>query len=163
MRLIRHGESEANIRWLWGGDAPLTDKGRRQAEELPKTETSLVVASGLLRAKQTARIVYPDHELMVDNTIDEIHMGRFENHSMMDDEEMWRLYFSEPYLMHLYSGGDDVQRRAEMALERLNGYPTDTVIFTHNTLMRAMMSVMEYGSVKYMNDIKVPNCGIWEV
>lgn len=57
--LVRHGESEWNLKGLWTGwkDIPLTEKGRNEAknagESLRGTEIDLAFTSKLIRAKET--------------------------------------------------------------------------------------------------------------
>ncbi len=60
--LIRHGESQENIDKIYtAGKAPLTEKGKKQAEELAKRfehiNIDIVYTSPYKRAKQTAQIV----------------------------------------------------------------------------------------------------------
>lgn len=67
LHLIRHGMTEGNLRGLYigsGTDMPLCDEGRRQLAELkerfeyPQVDT--VFSSPLLRAVETAAILFPD-------------------------------------------------------------------------------------------------------
>ena len=61
--LVRHGQSEGNVRELWYGssDLPLTDLGRQQAresgEKLRGVSFAACYASPLIRAKDTADLV----------------------------------------------------------------------------------------------------------
>jgi broad specificity phosphatase PhoE len=60
--LVRHGETEGNVsRRLQGADDPLTERGRRQADELAAhlagRDVSALYASPYLRAFETARAV----------------------------------------------------------------------------------------------------------
>lgn len=63
--VLRHGESVGNAESRWQGQAdyPLTDTGRAQARALAerwkneKVEFDLVIASPLMRAKETAEII----------------------------------------------------------------------------------------------------------
>ena len=62
---LRHGESVGNVESRWQGqsDYPLTERGRAQAKALAerwleeKAKFDLVIASPLIRAKETAEIV----------------------------------------------------------------------------------------------------------
>ena len=64
--MIRHGESEANANGTLSGWSPinLTEKGRQQAEETRKYMKGLtfdrLFVSDVLRAQQTADIIFPD-------------------------------------------------------------------------------------------------------
>lgn len=65
--LVRHGETEDNVRQIMQGQTPgaLTDTGRRQAEALGRLMASLpidaFVASDLRRAVDTARLIARPH------------------------------------------------------------------------------------------------------
>jgi len=80
--LVRHGESEYNVRdnngeihisHQWGdGGAPLTKKGKQQAEtrakELKDIQFDAIFSSDLNRAKQTAEIIKRERQLIVQTT-----------------------------------------------------------------------------------------------
>jgi broad specificity phosphatase PhoE len=74
--LARHGESDWNRAKRWQGfaDRPLTDLGRRQAEELAdrlaETELDAVYSSDLLRARETAETVALRRKIEVRTTPD---------------------------------------------------------------------------------------------
>lgn len=80
--LLRHGESEGNLAGVIQGqmDLPLTSRGRQQAEALGKRWKAQaitfdwVIASPLLRARQTAEIVAA--ELGLEVSFDPIWMER---------------------------------------------------------------------------------------
>jgi broad specificity phosphatase PhoE len=82
--LVRHGESEANVRRIFSNgkvDLPLTDLGRRQAEQaaacLAGRGAVHVFSSPLLRARQTAAVIAA--QLAVETTVladlDEVRVG----------------------------------------------------------------------------------------
>ena len=64
--LIRHGETEFNKNHLIGGktDVPLTEKGKEQAksarEIVAKYQYDAIITTPLLRAKETADILFPN-------------------------------------------------------------------------------------------------------
>lgn len=59
--LVRHGESEANVAKVHGGDTPLTELGRQQAEFIAERVSKLpvqrIVSSTLKRAHATAEAI----------------------------------------------------------------------------------------------------------
>jgi broad specificity phosphatase PhoE len=79
--IIRHGESETNRSGLWTGwlDAPLTEKGREEAERvgalLQKTEFDKIYVSDLSRARSTAEIALPGREYEICSALREINVG----------------------------------------------------------------------------------------
>jgi broad specificity phosphatase PhoE len=74
--LARHGESDWNHTKRWQGfaDRPLTERGRRQAQELADrlagTELDAVYSSDLQRARETAEVVARSKGLDVGTTPD---------------------------------------------------------------------------------------------
>ena len=86
--LIRHGESESNIRGLISEDIegfPLTDNGRKQAartaQELIKVKAQMILSSPVLRARETASIIShaTDIEITIDHNIRESGLGPYNN------------------------------------------------------------------------------------
>ena len=88
--LVRHGQSEGNVRELWYGssDLPLTDLGRQQAreagEKLRGVSFAACYASPLIRAKDTADLVMEgrDEPMYIVADLREQHMGLFEPKSV---------------------------------------------------------------------------------
>ncbi len=86
--LIRHGESESNIRGLISEDIegfPLTDNGRKQAartaQELIKVKAQRIFSSPVLRARETASIIShaTNIEIAIDHNIRESGLGPYNN------------------------------------------------------------------------------------
>ena len=86
--LIRHGESESNIRGLISEDIegfPLTDNGRKQAartaQELIKIKAQRILSSPVLRARETASINSnaTNIEITIDHNIRESGLGPYNN------------------------------------------------------------------------------------
>jgi probable phosphoglycerate mutase len=97
--LARHGESEWNAlgRWQGQADPPLTARGREQAARAARAVRGLVervVASDLVRAAETARIVA--HHLGVEATLDsalrERDVGPWSGLTMAEVEARWPGY-----------------------------------------------------------------------
>lgn len=83
--LIRHGETLLNKKKLIGGrtDVPLTLKGRRDTELAASTLDSLlrtdwIIVSPLLRAKETADLLFPFQDKIIVNDIRERDWGVLE-------------------------------------------------------------------------------------
>ncbi len=85
--LIRHGETEFNKNHLIGGktDIPLTEKGREQAraaqEIVSKYNYDVIVTTSLIRAKETADILFPDLPKEIIADLRERDWGNFEGES----------------------------------------------------------------------------------
>ena len=111
--LARHGESDWNRdkRWQGFADRPLTDLGRRQAEELADrlqdTDLDAVYSSDLRRARDTAKIVARGRGLAVSTTPDlrEVDVGEWSGLTRAEAEAK----FPEAYERWL-NGGEGWER-----------------------------------------------------
>ena len=86
---IRHGESEANIQWVFAGqknNSPLTTKWRQQAQEVGRKfkdqniHIHKIISSPLIRAQQTAECIAQEidiniDKIMIDDRLIEYDMG----------------------------------------------------------------------------------------
>ena len=86
LHLIRHGLTQGNLDGLYvggGTDLPLCDEGRAQLEELcgrfEYPQPPLVFTSPLLRATQTAELLYPGVRTLPLQDLREMAFGVFEN------------------------------------------------------------------------------------
>jgi alpha-ribazole phosphatase len=93
--LLRHGETDYNAQQRYQGwrDIPLSAAGRaalRRAPLSPKT----VYVSPLCRAVQTARLLFPNAELVPVDDLREMHFGAFEgrNYREMADDPAYRAW-----------------------------------------------------------------------
>ena len=84
--IIRHGQTELNNSKALQGrsDLPLNDNGIKQAAETAKKLSDIgirfdhVFTSPLIRAKQTARIIAPYAEPVIDDRLIEMDYGKYE-------------------------------------------------------------------------------------
>ncbi len=86
IHLIRHGSTEANKEGRYigcGTDLPLSSEGKRELKALKEDykypSVPLVYSSPLLRATQTAEILYPGREIKTVDGMREYDFGDFEN------------------------------------------------------------------------------------
>ncbi len=94
IHLIRHGLTEGNEQGLYIGnrtDLPLSQSGKRELinlrNEFEYPSVSKVYTSPLLRAKQSAEIIYPGFEPAVINELTEYDFGAFEGKTAAELEE----------------------------------------------------------------------------
>lgn len=91
--LIRHGVTQANLEARYCGtqDIPLCEEGIQQLNDMvnnyeyPYVES--VYASPLLRARETAEILFPGSEYIAVDNLREASFGRFEGLRMKDLQE----------------------------------------------------------------------------
>lgn len=86
IHLIRHGQTEGNVKKLYYGnsDLPLTSDGIDELKRLVKTgiypnwEKADMYTSGLLRTEQTFALIYGEREHGILEEFKELHFGEFE-------------------------------------------------------------------------------------
>lgn len=164
--LIRHAQSEANLKRIWGGNYPLTDKGIRDTQNLRKRLTimpDIIVSSPLIRAQQTAKLLFPNKNIITDDVFKEINFGNHENEVMSEDECL-KIYQTKPSVLHEFSQGDIIKERADKAIISLFDYlPMGTIaVVCHDTLIRAIICRLKGEDLDNMPSYKslLPNCGI---
>lgn len=135
---VRHGQSEANSRRLFGGsmNTPLTELGREQAKIIGHTilegefKVDAVIASTLDRASDTAQLAasefnFPLEKIEYDDRLREINCGKFEGQEFSPENILKRdaefmiennesgVESMGPLLNRLRSFKRDVERRPE--------------------------------------------------
>ncbi len=96
--LIRHGITEGNIALHFNGsgtDEPLTPEGRDALKEIEGVEPgSMLFASPMKRALETADILFHGREPAVIDDLREMHFGIFEgkNHKMLDGDPEYQAW-----------------------------------------------------------------------
>jgi broad specificity phosphatase PhoE len=145
---IRHGESQDNVRGIWGGrhDCPLTELGRQQAglaaakAKHDGLDFDLMIVSPLARAQQTADIV---------GSI--VPIGRRETHDLLVERHFGDLELTEVDSFakdHTYQDIDLVpnaetierlQARAQKALGYIKSRPENRIlVVSHSAFGRAL-------------------------
>ena len=96
--LIRHGITEGNNTLCFNGsgtDEPLTEEGREALKEIEGVKPgSLLFTSPMIRAIETAEIMFPGKKPVVIDDLREMHFGIFEgkNHKMLDGEPEYQAW-----------------------------------------------------------------------
>lgn len=100
VRLIRHGTTAGNAarRYVGVSDEPLCPEGRAAAEQKKKDfSLDCVYVSPLLRARETAAILFPNAEQIVVENLHEMDFGDFEGRSAdeMADDPAYRAWVDD--------------------------------------------------------------------
>lgn len=150
--LARHGESDWNRSKQWQGfaDRPLTDLGRRQAEDLANrlddTELDAVYASDLQRARETAEVVARRKGLEVWTTPDlrEVDVGSWSGLTRAEAEAR----YPEAYARWLQGGegwedGETYEQLAERVVRAMKRIATEhagsrVLVVAHGGTIRAI-------------------------
>ena len=146
LHLIRHGMTAGNLQGLYigsGTDLPLCDEGRAQLAELkerfeyPQVDT--VFSSPLLRAVETANILFPDakHTFTV-HDLREAGFGKFENKPVKE------LVHDEDFKKWITPG---------------SGYVTEAACVTHGGVIMSMLSQRAVPTRRPEQWMADPGCG----
>jgi len=150
--LLRHGETEGNRqgRYIGATDQPLSARGRealRQQGSFDRVER--VYVSPLLRARQTARLLFPQARLRVVDDLREMNFGSFEGRTAeeMRDDPGYRAWVDSD-CRAACPGGEDIgafRARTCAAFERIAGEALAAqaprlILVTHGGSIMAIMS-----------------------
>jgi len=153
--LIRHGTTEWNLSHRMQGrmDSPLSAEGKNQLARLTDRMKSIpidaVYASPLNRTRESANIVFPGRELILEDDLMEIALGDWEgrdydllkSEKTADTEDFW----GKPHLFTARPGGEDfyaVQRRAVALAERLgrtHGDNASIAMVSHAVVIKTLL------------------------
>jgi probable phosphoglycerate mutase len=154
--LVRHGESVYNAEGRIQGqqDAPLSERGRRQAERLGERLRSYpfdaCYASDLSRAADTARAImrhHPDVPFKLTTLLREIKFGIFEGRIMPEIEEMYPEEYAQwmedrrAFVPPGAESGDELSARAGRALDWLQerGHEGTVLVVAHGAILNAFL------------------------
>lgn len=151
--LIRHGETEYNFnkRYCGFSDPPLNTSGISQVKSLAKKmrgyEVSPVYSSDLLRAKQTAEILFPGHQIKITPDFREYNFGIFEGLTYSEIMEnyptLYRNWISNPLnsLLPESEGFEEFKKRVFDALSSTISLNKDKTIalVTHSGPIRLIL------------------------
>lgn len=179
--IVRHGESldNAGIPYPRTPEgSPLTDRGRQQAHDvarrLARAGAEVVIASNLLRARQTAEIIAHDLglEVRVVEGLHERSVGSFGGRTGLEQLEEYRAKFEEYdrgtnkeklrwKLAEEWESLEEAQRRFVGAVERVaDDYRGRTaIVVAHGTVMRAFLIHAGYGTLDQLDEGAVENTG----
>lgn len=165
--LARHGETDWNAagRWMGQQDIPLNEAGRDQARALGIMAPSgalpaapaLIVASTLVRAAETARIVGECYgiEPRLDERLMESARGEWEGLTSREiearDTDTWARWI-EGKPDFRFPGGESIGEHRKRTNEALAELPENTLVVCHGGTIRC--AFME---AAYPHDLKVPN------
>lgn len=121
--IVRHGESEANLKNIFGTDSPLTENGKEQASMLASRlrleNIDAIISSPMTRALATAKIIakfHPRTPFLIEEFIKEIYFGDWEGLSWEKIIQNYNqaVYMSahEEYTLKVHNG-ESLEERVE--------------------------------------------------
>lgn len=166
--LVRHGEAEGNVNKHCHGvyDSNLTENGIKQAqltsEILKDIPFDAIYASGLKRAKETAKIIAKPHnlEIIINEDLHEINVGDWEDMTWEEINkiggEHYEFWKSQPHLMKAPNGEsmiDAYNRISKTVTEIVESNIGKTIcIVSHCCVLKNLISYINNRGVENINE-----------
>ena len=147
-QLIRHGKTAGNLagRYVGRSDVPLCPEGRAEALCARRDETvKTVYVSPLLRARETAAILFPNAEQIAVDDLREMDFGDFEGRTAaeMEHDPAYRAWVDDLCTGACPNGESQAGFRARVTaafLRTLNTAQGDPVFVAHGGVIMAIMA-----------------------
>lgn len=170
LTLVRHGESEANVRHMLSGwmDVPLTDHGRKELERLKRSVdyplSDVYFSSPLRRCIDTSGILFPGEKPIISESFKEINFRSLEGYILSSAEDV-RRYFSswvEDKPLKDEETISDVMKRGSSAILKTVSWCEENgkhsaLIVMHSGIMRASLISLFGMEKRCFLDMVVPN------
>lgn len=166
--LIRHGQSEANLRQIYAGqmDVALTAQGREEALRLRPLLSGIpfdrVYSSDLIRALETQRIALPETEAEQTPLLREYDVGALTGLTFAEISEQFPPEVRRRWDFSSLGGEsrNQILSRLREFLSLLEESPCDNVIaFSHNGLIRCMLEVALGAPIDF-SAVRSDNCSV---
>ena len=152
--LVRHGETDSNIRGTYCGwtDAPLNGKGLNQAREtarkLKDVKFDAVFCSPLVRAVQTAKTIVADRVcgITLTETLKEHNFGIWEDMTHAEITERYpeeAAAWEKDWMNYEIEGGES----AVQGFRRISGFVDELIALHENG---TILLVSHLGSIRYI-------------
>lgn len=174
--LIRHGESLHNKvgnRLSGVSDVPLSAQGIRQckwlARKVRKLRIHAVFSSPLGRATESARLVFPEHNVRIEPGLIEFNYGEYEGIAAvgLEEDPIIAQWNSTPGSLR-FPGGDSVHEYADRLYETITHIIAESdedavACVTHRTAIRLMVAKVLGLDLDRFRDVPCSNCSITEL
>ena len=173
--IIRHGQTELNNKKALQGrsDHPLNDTGIQQAQEaaamLQNVKFDAVYSSPLIRAVQTAKILAPELEPIIDERLIEMDYGPYEGMDLQNLAPEVITFFSD----FIHNPAPDGMESLESVTGRLGDFLEeireeaagggDILISTHAIAMKGALEYLTPDSGGSYWSKYIGNCGIYQI
>ena len=174
--LIRHGQTEFNLKDLIGGDPPLTDQGIRQAENnagyLAHFHFDTIYGSTLKRSRQTAEIIrrkHPGASFIITDELCEILPGELDlySYTQFKDEHPDLFAARERDKYHWsFPGGESYATALERVKPLLNTLIEErkaALIVGHQGMNRIILRYLLKLEQEEIPYLIIPNAVIFEI
>ena len=170
--MIRHGQTQGNTegRYLGKTDEPLCPEGagyiKKKKEEGGYPGAEIVWSSPMQRCLQTARLIYPDADIQVEDDLRECDFGKFEykNYTELSGDEDYRAWVNSSGMLPFPEGedADDFRQRCREAFLRVvRRYDNDAevALVVHGGSMMSVFSKFEEPPSGYFDRQPKNGCG----
>lgn len=179
--LIRHGITEGNTALHFNGsgtDEPLTEEGKGALKKIEGVKPgSMLFASPMIRARETADILFPHMKPMIIDDLREMHFGIFEgkNHKMLHGLSEYQSWLDSGGTARIPEGESigSFRERAwkgfteALAIAARQGTDTVYLVVHGGTIMAVMSSLTgkDYfdfnapNGAGYIIDVEIDNAG----
>ena len=178
--LIRHGETPLTPSRIFSGaggsDPELSERGREDAksvaQELALRKPDVIIASPMVRTRQTAQIIsdISGIDYSCDEAWIEASFGRWDGLSVAEVKEKYPDEYREWVSSASFAQGggesyEDVMARTEEAIDNLVGeYPGKTVVVvTHNVVVKAAVCLALSAPIESIFHVDIAPCSITTV
>lgn len=162
---IRHAKTAGNLekRYIGRTDEPLCEIGIAELSKMSYPDVDLVVCSPMLRCRQTARLIYSDSKLLINENLRECDFGDFEgkNYLELSDNPAYAEWIKSNGTLP-FPGGEShegFQRRCVAAFDRaVSEHRFETMAFVVHG--GTIMAILERYALpkKGFYDYQVKNC-----
>ena len=143
--LIRHGQTEANEKWLYCGstDLSLSEKGREELRgisyDIPNVR---FLTSGMKRTNETLKILFGDVPYAVDPRFREVDFGIFEmwGYQEIKDTPEFQAWLAGNNEENVPPGGESGLQMKQRVIEAFSEIREDTVLVCHGGVIAALMA-----------------------
>ncbi len=115
VNFIRHGKTAGNLekRYIGKTDEPLCEAGINELKIISYPDCDIVVSSPMKRCLQTAKMIYPDKNIVTCDDLRECDFGDFEgkNHIELNGNKVYQKWLDNGGLSSFPNGEDSVRFR----------------------------------------------------
>lgn len=172
--LLRHGLTEANERreYLGWTDSPLSVKGRKQIQQIKDSfsEYELLISSDLQRCVDTAKLFFPNSEILLNPLFREMNWGLWEGktYEQLEEENHYQNWLKNPMEASVPEGESYpiFSKRVESGFQQLFQKEFKNIaIMTHGGVIRELL-VRYAPEEKSFWDWDIPHAGgykfVWD-
>ena len=140
--LIRHGESITNVQGAHQTfEDPLTEDGGACVEKVKiNTKFEKIFSSDMPRALETAKIIFPNENIIVDTRLQEKRNGIFEG--KLKSETDWSKVNKEPFMKRKAKGGESLEKVKKRVISFLSELEDKKyAVVSHGTIIRIILAI----------------------